>query len=61
MDKYKTILYTLQTIIVISLIWYGLEWAIYGELKENIVDTIILMLFIPVIYKAVRSDFKKEE
>lgn len=54
------ILKTLAITIIYCLIWVILELIIYGEQTARIVDDIIMMLFIPMIWKA-SKDKRKEE
>ena len=37
------------------IIWILLEFVIYGNVENSIVDNIIMLLFIPVIYKATNN------
>ena len=48
----KTIILTF----VICTIWLLLEYVIYGEIEDRIVDNIMMVLFIPVIYRAVGTE-----
>ena len=48
----KTIILTF----VICAIWSLLEYVIYGEIEDCIVDNIMMILFIPVIYRAVVTE-----
>ena len=37
------------------LIWFILEMALYKEIQVRIVDDIMMLLFIPIIWKAVEN------
>lgn len=52
----KTIILTF----VICTIWSLLEYVIYGEIEDRIVDNIMMVLFIPVIYRAVGAEIYTE-
>lgn len=51
----KKILLTCVITLVYCFIWMGLEKALYGEVQGRIVDDIMMLLFIPVIWKAVEN------
>lgn len=50
----KAIILTCIITILYSLIWMILERAIYKEIQPRIVDDIMMLLFIPFIYYAIR-------
>lgn len=52
----KTIILTF----VICTIWSLLEYVIYGEIEDRIVDNIMMVLFIPVIYRASGAEIYME-
>ena len=52
----KTIILTF----VICAIWSLLEYVIYGEIEDRIVDNIMMVLFIPVIYRAAGAEIYTE-
>jgi hypothetical protein len=41
------------------LVWMLLEYKLYGEIQGRIVDDFIMLLFIPVIWKATENIFKE--
>ena len=47
---FKTIIYTL----LYCIIWQVLELIIYGQVEPRDVDTIMMMLFMPMIWKGVK-------
>ena len=49
------ILLTGAITLVYCMIWQMLEKAIYGQVQGRIVDDIMMLLFIPVIWKAVEN------
>ena len=49
------ILLTCVITLAYCIIWEMLEKAIYGQIQGRIVDDIIMLLFIPVIWKAVEN------
>lgn len=51
----KKILLVCAVVLVYCLIWFGLEKIIYGQIEPRIVDDIMMLLFIPVIWKAVEN------
>lgn len=47
---------TFKTLLVTSIyciIWYLLEVILYGQAENRDVDNIMMVLFIPIIYRAV--------
>lgn len=40
--------------LILGLLWQGLELLIYGQIQPRIVDSIMSLLFLPFIYKAVK-------
>lgn len=50
------ILKTCAITLVYCLIWFGLELALYGKIQGRTVDDIMMLLFIPVIWKAVKNN-----
>ena len=40
-------------LIVLALVWMGLELLLYGEIQPRTVDDIMWFLFLPFIYMAV--------
>lgn len=52
----KTIILTF----VICAIWSLLEYVIYGKTEDRIVDNIMMVLLIPVIYRAVGTEIHME-
>ena len=53
----KTVNAIIETVIVtvmLSGIWSMLEYLIYDEVQPRIVDTIMILFFIPFIYSTVR-------
>ena len=55
MKSAKKILLVFAITLVYCLIWFGLEIIIYGQIESRIVDDIMMLLFIPVIWKAVEN------
>lgn len=49
------ILLTCAVVFVYCMIWSGLEQALYGENQGRIVDDIMMLLFIPIIWKAIEN------
>lgn len=49
----KRIIKTLLVVWIYCLVWSLLEVILYGQAQNRIVDNIIMVLFIPMIYKAV--------
>ena len=49
----KKILITCAITLVYCLTWMGLELALYGEVQGRIIDDIMMILFIPLIWKVV--------
>lgn len=47
---------TITLTFVISVIWSLLEYVIYGKVEDRIVDNIMMLLFIPVIYRAAGAE-----
>lgn len=46
---------TLYIVLLYDIAWILLELILYGVPKESPEDTIMLLLFIPVIYRAVKE------
>lgn len=49
---FKNIVKTIIVIAVFCLIWEWLEIRIYGIVQHRVVDDIMMLLFVPIIYKA---------
>ena len=47
-------LVVLGILTILNSIWQALEIAFLGEVRENIVDTIIVIILMPFIFKGVR-------
>lgn len=45
-------IYTPVVTLLYCLLWIALEWTIFGEIKDNIVDNLMMLLFVPVIWMA---------
>lgn len=52
--KFKAIIQTGITLILLCGIWQMLEYIAYGEVQPRIVDDIMVLLFIPFIYGTCR-------
>lgn len=50
----KRLITTWGYVILLCLIWYGLELFFYGEVQERGVDTIMMLLIVPLIYKSTK-------
>ena len=48
------LLITLWWFLAIAMIWQGLELLIYGQVQPRIVDDIIILLFLPFIWLAMK-------
>ena len=51
----KRIILTLIVTYLICILWQGLEILLYGEIQNREVDNIIMLIIIPIIYKALGS------
>lgn len=49
----EKILKTIILILLFCFIWQALELMIYGTIQTRLVDDIIMILLIPIFYKAV--------
>ena len=49
------IILTIIYIVILTLLWQILEYFIYGEIQYRIVDDIMMLFFIPFIYKSIRD------
>lgn len=58
-DMARKILLVCKIILVYGLIWMALEFFIYGEIQGRIVDDIMMLLFVPIIWKAIDNHFKE--
>lgn len=47
------IIKTCVILLIISLIWFVLEMIFYGEYQPRIVDDVIMLIFIPFIWKSI--------
>lgn len=52
----KRILLTCVVTLLYCFIWTILEIVIYGQIEPRIVDDIMMLLFVPVIWKAVKKE-----
>ena len=59
-NSYIKIMWTILTLWIYGVIWIGLEFIIYGEITNRLVDNIMLVLMIPIIWKSIKIDENKE-
>jgi len=48
----KKVIKTCCIALAYCLVWMALELLIYGQVTSRIVDDIIMLLFVPIIWKA---------
>lgn len=50
------ILKTCVITLIYCVLWFVLEKIIYGQITPRIVDDIMMLLFIPIIWKATKNE-----
>ena len=53
--RIKAIIQTAMATVILCGIWQMLEYLIYVEVQPRIVDDIMMIFFIPFIYKSIRD------
>lgn len=53
-------MWTILILWIYGVIWIGLEFIIYGEITNRLVDNIMLVLMTPIIWKSIKIDENKE-
>lgn len=54
----KKVIKTCCVTLAYCLVWMALERLIYGQVTSRIVDDIMMLLFIPIVWKAVDNTVK---
>lgn len=47
------IIKTCVILLIISLIWFVLEMIFYGKYQPRIVDDVIMLIFVPFVWKSI--------
>lgn len=47
------IIKTCVILLIISLIWFVLEMIFYGEYQPRLVDDVIMLIFVPFVWKSI--------
>lgn len=49
--------FTLVVTLLYCLLWMALEWAIFGQIQNDIVDNFMMVMFMPTIWMAMGATY----